>query len=314
MSGAAFVTGGSGFIGANLVRVLLARGWRVRCAVRATSPTLALDGLPIERVVVDLTDPAAVAAALAGTDAVFHVAGVYDTGPDGIAAMRRVHVDATRAILDGMARAGVRRGVLCSSSITVGYGPRDAPGDEDTALDPDVYGRAGPLRAYHDTKAEAERLARDADVEMVIVNPDYTIGAWDLKPTSGAMIVHLAKRPIPVWPRGGKCFVDAEDCALGHLLAWERGAPGRRYLLGVHNRSYREFMTAVARAVGRRPPLLPLPRALTRVVPVPLLRAMQAERYRSGRRAIDELGLPVRPLEDSIATALRWFRDHGYCP
>jgi len=82
------------------------------------------------------------------------------TGPDGRKAMTAVHVLGTRALLDAGRRAGVRRMVLCSSSVTVGFGPRDAPGHEDSPLDPDAtYGRAGPLRAYYDTKAQSERLA-----------------------------------------------------------------------------------------------------------------------------------------------------------
>jgi len=331
------ITGGTGFIGAHVVRAHLARGWEVRCAVRASSPSLTLEGLRVERVELDLGDPDAVARALEGCDAVQHVAGVFDVGPGGQARMRAVHEDATRILCDAAAaRSTPPRLVLCSSSITLAWGSRTHPANEDTPL-PDldaVYGRATPLRAYLESKRASERIVLDAarrGLHAVIVNPDYVLGAWDLKPTSGSLVVAMAKHPIPVYPRGGKCFVDAADCGLGHVLAMERARPGSRTLLGVHNLSYRELMTAIARQVGRRPPFLPLPRTLTgavqgaaglaeRLFPgrqvgldPSVLASMQADRYRDGTRARAGLGLPVTPIEDSIAAALRWFRDHGYC-
>ena len=165
----------------------------------------------------------------------------------------------------------------------------------------------------------------------MVVNPDYVIGEWDVKPTSGAMIVNIAKHWVPVYPKGGKCFIGARDCADGHVLAMESGVPGRRYLLGIENHSYQSFMTTIAEVVGRRPPALPIPRLATqaaglagrvvaRVDPhkataldAQVLRSMQEERYRSGRLAIEELGLPHTPLKVCIERAFRWFRDHGYC-
>lgn len=320
------LTGATGFVGANVARVMLARGDRVRCVVR--KPNLCLEGLPVELVPTPLDDEDGLSRAAEGCDGVLHVAGTFDPGPGGEETMRRLHVDAARVLLAAARRAGARF-LYCSSSITVGFGPRDAPGDEDTPVDADRhYGRRGALRAYYESKREGERLTAEAG--GVIVNPDYVLGPWDIKPTSGQLLLTIARRPVPVYPRGGKCFVDAEDCAVGHLLAIERGAPGRRYLLGNHNRSYREFMTACAEAVGRRGPTVPVPNlALTaagrvgswlhRVDPHRfagldghVLRAMQEPRYRTGRRARVELGLPVTPLERSIRAALEWFRAHGY--
>jgi nucleoside-diphosphate-sugar epimerase len=200
------VTGGSGFLGANVVRKLLERGDSVRALVRGTSPGLALDGLAIERVVCGLDDRRGLGEACRGMDAVLHVAGLYDPGPGGEDAMYAVHVTGTKNLLEAAGEARVPRAVVCSSSITVGFGPRDRPGDEETALNPNVYGARGPLRTYYETKLASEALARKASEDGLptsIVNPDYVLGAWDLKPTSGASIVWIAKAPIPVHPRGG---------------------------------------------------------------------------------------------------------------
>jgi len=329
------VTGGTGFIGANVVRLLVARGDRVTCTVRASSPGLGLAGLQVKRVRLDLGDPEAVARALRGVDDVYHLAGVFDPGPAGAELMRRVHVDAARTLCEASLAVGVRRLLYCSSSVTVGFGPRDAPGHEDTPL-PDLdgfFGRGTALRAYHDTKLAGEALVASyvpRGLETVTVNPDYVIGPWDIKPTSGALIVAMAKRWVPVYPAGGKCFIGALDCAQGHLLAMERGTPGRRYLLGNHNLSYAEFMGIVARVVGRRPPVAPVPRrvngALGRVGRVlnridthrfagldpMVLRAMAEQRYRTGQRSWDELGVPRTPIADAVQGAYDWFRKHRY--
>ena len=307
--------------------MLLGRGDEVVCVVR--KPNLCLDGLPVTLSTAPLGDADALARAAEGCDGVFHVAGTFDPGPGGEALMRSLHVDGTQAVLRAATLAGVPKVLVCSSSITCGYGPREAPGDEETPLDPGkVYGRSGALRAYHDTKLESEALARTWGA--VVVNPDYVLGAWDVKPTSGQLLLSIAKGRMFVYPRGGKTFVDAVDCAWGHVFALERGQPGRRYLLANESLSYREFMGRCATIAGVRPPILPVPDLalglLGRVGGVlqardphrfaglepHLLGAMREGRYRSGRRAQTELGVPTTPIEGSIQSALQWFREHGY--
>lgn len=330
------LTGATGFLGANVARHLLARGDRVRCLVRR--PNKLVEGLPVELVQAPLVprdrdEQRALMAAVEGCEGIYHVAGVFDPGPQGRRIMRDVHVFATRALCDAAVRAGVRRMVLCSSSVTVGFGPLEAPGDEDSPLDPTpIYGRDGPLRWYYDTKMQAEQLATSwGGVEVVVVNPDYVIGAWDIKPTSGQLILAMGKRYVPFYPRGGKCFIDADDCAAAHLLAMDRGRPGRRYLLGNENLRYREFMGIIAEVTGQRPPVLPLsdlalrgaaiagrlgqrvdPERFAGLDPM-VLSSMQQERFRSGRRARDELGMASTPIRESVEKAWRWFKDNGYC-
>lgn len=329
------VTGGTGFIGANLVRRLLERGDEVRCLIR--KPNLCLEGLPVELVTAPLGDApeqvAALAQACRGCAGIYHVAGLFDPSPEGQERMRQVHVFGTRGLLLAAERAGVRRVVICSSSITVGFGGQGAPADEDSWLDADaVYGRSGRLRDYFNTKLQEEQLALGwRGLEAVVVNPDFILGPWDVKPTSGQLIVTMARRFVPLYPRGGKCFQHVRDCADGHILAMERGQPGRRYLLGNENLSYQEFMTQVAEVVGCRPPLLPLPSTLiglagavgqlgSRIDPhrfagldPMVLRAMQQHRYRSARRATEELGVPQTPIRQAIEEAHQWFVEHGYC-
>jgi len=329
------VTGATGFIGANLVRRLLERGDEVRCLIR--KPNVCLEGLDVELVTAPLGDRpdeiAALRQAVRGCEGIYHVAGLFDPSPGGDDRMRQIHIFGTRGLLRAAEREGVRRVVICSSSVTVGFGPRSAPGDEDSPIDPAViYGRTGALREYYNSKLQEEKLSLGwSDLEVVVVNPDYILGPWDVKPTSGQLIVTMAKGWIPLYPRGGKCFQHVRDCADGHILAMDRGEPGRRYLLGNENLSYQEFMGLVAEVVGQRPPIAPVPSVLMRAagavgqlvseldphrfagLNAPVLMSMQQQRHRSGDRAHRELGVPQTPIKHAIEEAYAWFRDHGYC-
>ncbi len=321
------LTGGTGFVGANVVRHLLARGDSVVCVVR--KPNKCLEGLDVELDTGSVTDVDAMARAAEGCDGIFHIAGIFDPGPGGEDAMRVLHVDATKALCAAATKAGVPKLLVCSSSVTVGFGTVDAPGDEDTPFDPGkIYGKRGALRAYHDSKLESERIG--AAWGAVIVNPDYVLGPWDIKPTSGQLLLTIAKGWVPGYPTGGKCFVDADDCAIGHLAAMDVGRAGRRYLLGNHNLSYREFMALCADVTGSRAPLVPVPGAalgvLGRVGSLlqrydahrfagldrHVLLAMQQGRYRTGKRSWDELGVPRTPMRTTVERAFGWFREHGY--
>jgi len=322
-----FLTGATGFVGANVARHLLAAGHDVVCALRKSN--LCVEGLPVQLVTASLTDEEAMVRALEGCTGVLHVAGIFDPGPGGVNAMWDLHVNATQTLLRAAARHGIQRFVTCSSSITVGFGPLTAPGDEDSPLDPErIYGTGTALRAYYESKLEGERLTLAAG--GVVVNPDFVLGAWDVKPTSGQLLLTVARRGLPVYPTGGKCFIDADDCAAGHLAALERGQPGRRYLLGNWNLSYRDFIQLCAHAAGRRGPSFPIPRlaigaagrigaALHRVdahrfagLDGNVLAAMMQLRYRSGRRSWEELGVPRTPMATTVEKTLKWFRDHRY--
>lgn len=328
------VTGGTGFIGANVVRHLLKQGQRVRCLTRKSSPGLCLEGLDVDIVQAPLDDVEALKHALDGCTGVYHLAGVFDPSPKGRELMFGVHVDGTRNLCDAALAVGVQRLLLCSSSVTVGFGGLDAPGDETTPLDPTpIYGAEGPLRWYHDSKLASEALVQtypEQGLDTVIVNPDFILGAWDIKPTSGQLVLMMARGWVPVYPKGGKCFMDADDCALGHIGAMERGRSGERYLLGCANHSYREFMGMIAQVVGRRGPLIGLPRRAAEVVGAVgavgarfdphrfagmdrhVLRSMGQFRYRDGSKAVTAFRLEQTPLEVSIEKAFRWFWDHGY--
>jgi dihydroflavonol-4-reductase len=328
------VTGATGFLGANLVRLLLERGAEVHCVIR--KPNQLTKDLPITLHKIPLVDEfehvESLAKVMDGCDTIYHLAGMFDPSPGGVLRMTNLHVFGTRALLRAAEKVQVRRFVHCSSSVTVGFGDRNNLGDEDSFLNPTtVYGGGGALRGYFNSKQQSEELVLGwENLQTVVVNPDYIIGPYDVKPTSGQLILQMSKSTIPFYPRGGKCFLGARDCALAHIAAGERGMVGERYLLGYHNLSYQEFMSKISDVVGTRAPLMGLPKSVVRILghigpyltrldehrfagldPY-VFRAMQQPRYRNGTKMVSELGIDPTPIEQSIEACYKWFVDNKY--
>ena len=247
----ALVTGGAGFVGHGVVAALSRAGAEVvvldpgRPHPRWPSGVAHLRG--------DVRDAGSVRQAAKGCEVIFHVAGLWDGGPGGEERMESINIGGTRAVLS----VGLPV-VYTSSSITCGFGSKQHPGTEDDPSEDPRNPIRGTGARYRQTKLEAERLVAAAGGH--IVNPDYVIGPGDVNGVVTGPLLAAARLPIIPAPRGGKCFVGVDDVGVGHLLVL-RGQPGRRYLLGSENLSYGEVFGRVAAAMGRRPRIVPLPRA-----------------------------------------------------
>jgi len=324
------VTGATGLVGGNLARLLVQeKGEAVKALVRASSSTLALDGLDVERVGGDITEPDSLARAVKGCDRVYHAAALVSNWNGYLEAMWRVNVQGTQNVLEAAMNAGVARLVHVSTNAALGMGRRDRPADE---TEPWAYEPFGS--AYSLTKRRAHELAtayarRGLDVRIGC--PTYMFGAWDVKPTSGTMILEAARGRTLLYPTGGNNIVDVLDVCRGLILAGEKGRRGEAYLLCNRegNLTYREIFNLIADTVGGRRPLAPLPRraasAAGRVIDVwarlagkapEVNRAALSSSYRfqyyTPRKAIEELGMPQSPVAEAIRRAFEWFREHGY--
>jgi dihydroflavonol-4-reductase len=321
----AFVTGASGFIGANLVRALLGRGWRVRALVRGDAPSLAR--LYVERVEGDLF-ASELADAMRGCDAVFHVAATYSLWHRDREAVMRANVDGTRSVLAAARKARVPRVVHTSSVAAIGVRADGRPADETYQSPPErlvgTYKRSKYL-------AEAEvRHAVESGQDVVIVNPTTPVGPWDAKPTpTGEIIVRFLNGRMPAYVDTGLNVVDVRTVALGHVLAYERGKRGERYILGHENLTLRALLQRLAPLAGRPAPRLRLPGAIplayaalgehvlarlgvTPDVSVESVRMARQKMYYSAEKAVRELGLPQPPVTEALADAVSWFRERGY--
>ncbi len=312
------VLGGNGFLGRHLVRKLAEQGAAVR--------TLSLGGaaliIPgVEERTGDATDPAAVRDVLDGGEVVFVTAGPVGVG-GGTARKMGAHTAVIRTALDALPSRA--RLVLTSSIVTLGatHGAvltEDSTDGEDVEVE---YVRA--KRA-----AEHEALAA-AGADVVVVNPGYLFGPDDPGPSvMGDVCLHYWRGHVPFAPPGGINVVDVRDVAAGHLLAAERGAAGRRYVLGGENLRLTELFAALARVAGLRRRFLPqlgpvlvtsltrgfaavaeLQHRLTGREPFPSFELVRMNRvcwFASSARAAAELGYRPRPLRDTLADAFAWY-------
>jgi dihydroflavonol-4-reductase len=327
----ALVTGGSGFVGSAVVRALIERGCVVRALVREHSDRRNLSGLPadIEFAVGSLEDPASLRAALVGCRALFHVAADYRIWVPRPDAMMRTNVDGTRSLMMEAMAAGVERIVYTSSVATLGLNADGTPADEETPVTPgDIVG------PYKQSKYQAERLVRELVAEVglpaVIVNPSTPVGPRDIKPTpTGRIIVEAASGRMPAYVDTGLNLVHVDDVAAGHLLAFERGRIGERYVLGGDDFTLAEMLGQIAGLTGRPAPRVRIPTAplfplaiaaetIARIthkepfITCDGLRMARKRMFFASTKAERELGYRHRPALAGLSDAVAWFREAGY--
>ena len=246
--GTTLVTGGTGFLGAHLVRGLAAArgGGRLRVLVRGAPPVWLRDA-GVDIVPGSVTDRPDVARALAGVDDVYHLAGMVSHRADDAHRMYAVHVDGTRTVCEEAARAGVKRIVMASTSGTVAVSRRDDDiANEDTPTPVDIVSR-WPYYASKLYQEEAARRACGDKVELVIVNPSLLLGPGDDRLSSTRPVLQFLAREILLMPAGGLNIVDARDVAELLPVAMARGVAGARYLLGAVNWTFAEFFGRLER-------------------------------------------------------------------
>jgi len=322
------VTGGTGFVGANLVRELLADGHTVRVLARRGGDRRALEGASVQIVEGDLLDAGSLRTAVAGARHVYHVAADYRLWAPDLRVLYRANVDGTRHLLAAAAEAGAERIVYTSTVGAVGIPKDGTPGDETTAVS-----LADMVGAYKASKFLAERVADEfaaRGAPVVIVNPSAPIGPWDVKPTpTGQMIVDFLDGKMIGSVDTGLNIVHVRDVARGHILAAQKGRVGERYILGHRNLSLLEIFRMLSALTGVPAPRFRVPYAvawlaavgmegLSRLtgrppqVPLTAVRMARKRMYFSAEKAIRELGLPQTSAETALADAVGWFTERGY--
>jgi dihydroflavonol-4-reductase len=324
-----FLTGGTGFVGANLIRLLLAEGHQVRALVRPQNPADNLKNLAIERVSGDLNDPD-LAQKMRGCDGLFHVAAHYSLWQKDRDQLYQSNVLGTRNILASARKAGIERTVYTSSVAAIGV-------RKDGQLTDESY--QSPVKnligAYKQSKYWAEQEAVQAAQRgqaIIIVNPSTPIGPWDIKPTpTGEIILRFLRRQMPAYVDTGLNLIDVRDVAQGHLLAWQKGKSGDRYILGHQNLSLKMILEQLAEITGMPAPQqtvplwLPLtvawidekilaPLGKNPSVPMDGVRMSAQTMYYDATKAVKQLGLPQSPIKTALQDAVDWFREAGYVP
>lgn len=324
------VTGATGFVGAAVVRVLLAQGCKVRVLTRKNSDRRNLAGLDVACVIGDLTDAASLTAAVQGCDALFHVAADYRIWVPDPMAMHQANVMGTRNLMESALAAGVKRIVYTSSVATLGHHADGTPSDEGTPVN--FQSMIGTYKkSKYLAEAEVHKLITAKNLPCIIVNPSTPIGPRDIKPTpTGRMIVEAAAGRMPAFVDTGLNVVHVDDVAKGHWLAWQHGKIGERYILGGENLHLGAILALVAAHTNRRAPKISLPvnllwplaagaeafAQLTKREPfvtLDALRMAKKKMFFTSAKAEQALGYRHRPATEAIADAVAWFKREGYC-
>jgi len=330
-----FVTGASGFIGANLVHELVLRGHKVRVLLRPGADTRGIEGVDCERVQGDILDVDGCAKAMRGCDWCFHAAASYFLWMRDYAPMFAANVDGTRNVLQAAVNAGCSRIVYTSTVGCIGLpqsfrGTVAKPTDETARLNPTHL--ANP---YKISKYRAEKIALQSaqnGVPVVIVNPSAPVGPRDVKPTpTGQVIVDFLNGRMPAYLDTGLNWVHVKDVAIGHILAAEKGKIGERYILGnaEGNWTMKEAFDVLQEIAGIPAPRWRIPyglawlaaqanEALSKIThkppraPIAGVRMAAHMMYFNPAKAIRELGMPQTPPKQALHDAVNWFRTNGY--
>lgn len=328
----AFVTGGTGLLGGNLVRLLLDQGHEVKALARSQDKAeRLLGGLGAEIVLGDLNDVPAFAPHVEGCDTVFHTAAYfreYYTPGDHWPTLKKLNVDATVELCELAAAHGAERFVHISSE---GVLAKRVDGRESDETEP--YSEYAESNLYFKSKVvcEQELLARKDDfgLELILVLPGWMLGPGDAAPTaSGQFVLDLMNRKLPALTKGGTSTVDVRDVALGAIKAAEKGSHGERYLVAGRYTTLREVAETVGQISGVKIPGLVLPDPLVviyahlcelwsritgkpTVVSVDGVKTMNERKSVSSRKAVRELGVEFRPLEETVGDEIDWFRAEG---
>ncbi|MBE3064287.1 MAG: SDR family NAD(P)-dependent oxidoreductase, partial [Spirochaetes bacterium] len=321
------VTGAAGHVGSALVRELLADGESVRALAMPGEDIAGLRGLGVQIVEGDVLDPSTLEMALAGAEAVYHLAGIISIMPGKDALMRQVNVVGTANVARLARLAGVRRMVYVSSIHALARPPRGVPIDETVPFDP--HNAAGE---YDRTKAEASLVILEEvrkGLDAVIVCPTGIIGPFDFR--GGAM-----GRQMRQWMKPGAHliidghfdFIDVRDVARGMILACRKGRRGETYLLSGERISVGQLVTRVREVSGTRGMLVRIPSWVATVGSILAtaaarflrkksqfttyaLETLRSNSLISSAKARDELGLHPRRLADTIADTVQWLEENS---
>jgi nucleoside-diphosphate-sugar epimerase len=314
-----FLTGATGFLGGALARALRADGHTVRALVRNPAAAAPLASRGVELHPGDITDKASMRAPMTGVDGVFHVAGWYKIGLRDRQAAVAINIEGTRHVLELMQELGIRKGVY-TSTLAVNSDTRGTLVDESFRFE----GRH--VTVYDWSKHEAHKVADEfitRGLPLTIVQPGLIYGPGD---TSGVrtMLLQYLQRKLPAVPSGpAYCWAHVDDEADGHILAMEKGTPGRNYFLAGPAHTLVEALEIAASVTGipvpkRRlaPAVLKAAAAVMRVpaavLPLPPSMAPESLRLLAGvtylgdaTRARTELGWRPRPLREGLEQTLR---------
>ncbi|MEE3083798.1 MAG: NAD-dependent epimerase/dehydratase family protein [Candidatus Thermoplasmatota archaeon] len=316
-----YVTGGSGHLGANLVRGLLEAGHEVSCLVR--NDVRALDGLNVETVSGDLLSVEDMAGNMKGCDVVFHAAAFVAVEKSDTKMMEEINVGGVRSMARAALSKGVDKFIHVSSVHAFSQRPTNEPLTESRPLVNSK--KAAP---YDRTKSAGQREIQkvvEEGLDATILHPTGILGPFDWKPSRmGKVLLDMHRGKMPIAINAGFNWVDVRDVSNTCISAVTKGRCGQNYLVPGHWESMKEISTLC----GRKPwftapfwsaylalPFAAMKSTITRKRPSFSRGSLHALAIQCkdipGTLAREELGHQNRPLSETVSDAIDWFRAQG---
>ncbi|HEX6278719.1 MAG TPA: NAD-dependent epimerase/dehydratase family protein [Pyrinomonadaceae bacterium] len=320
------ITGGTGFLGAEIVRQLIDSGAKNLRVMASSVPTWMTDA-GVEAFEGSVTDRERVAAAVANVSVIYHLAGKVSRDNNDAAAMNKIHVEGTRILCEEATKAGVETMVLASSSGTIAVSEDEQVFDETFPQPVDIISQwAYYASKYYQERAALENFDGDGR-KLVIMNPTLLLGPNDERLSSTKVVLDFLARKIPYRPNGGLSIVDTRDAAAAFIAAVEKGQHQEKYLLGSANMTFEEFFGRLERLSGVSAPLIKVPKKLAvsassmiesvvknwgKASPVASKEVEQAEHfwYFDSSKAEEELGFAPRDPQESLHDTIKYLQQN----
>jgi dihydroflavonol-4-reductase len=256
-----FVTGGTGFLGAHLLRFLIQKGYKVRAIKRATSPMDLVADIAdkIQWVEGDITDIVALEEAMEGVTHVYHCAAVVSFHPKDVQNMMKINVEGTSNVVNMCLDKKIEKLIHVSSIAALGR-TKERP-----HLDESVKWVQSKLNTnYGISKYLGEQevwRGKEEGLKVAIVNPSIIMGKgfWDL---GSAKFYKQVDEGLKFCPVGCSGFVDVKDVVRFMVLLMESDINGQRYVLNAENITYKAFFGKIAQSIGSKPPFIPVSKLL----------------------------------------------------
>jgi dihydroflavonol-4-reductase len=324
-----FVTGPDGLLGSNIVRELIKRKYEVRVMLFHAKDPITLKGLPIEIVYGNITNKEDLIKLSKGCDYFINVAAITDMWPSRGEIYFRINVQGAENVIEAVLENKIKRLVHVGSASSFGYGTIEDPGNETTPFKSAKY-KVDYIESKKIGQEKVLQAVKERNLPAIVVCPTFMIGPYDSKPSSGAMIIAIAKAKLPGFSSGGKNWVYVNDVAIGACNALTMGRIGEAYILGGENLTYVHAVKRIAAALGQKKlPKIVVPAfilklvglmgsigaGITRKTPkltINLAKIACDGHYFSPQKAMEELEMPQTPIEVGVKEAQQWFIENKY--
>lgn len=321
--GKIFVTGGAGFIGSRVVKMLLEQGYEVRCLLRNTTNTRRIDGLNYEKFIGDITDPKSLEEGMKGCTGVIHLASLSNWKDIKSSKMPLVVIEGSKNVIEAAKKNGNLKMVYVSSSTAI-----------DGTDDLRILNEDSPLTLpnnnhyiYAHAKKQVEEYCKQEaknGFPVVIVNPTEVYGPYDYDKITLGNLIDFATTKTVQLAEGGTSIVYVDDVANGIIASLEKGRPGERYILGGENMEFKDLAALTLEILGIKKPIKKISRKMLMTLawisktfginmgfePAVIPYAVKYW-FVDNSKAKKELGVTFRSPREILDPTLKWAKEEG---